>query len=281
MLNNKYNTKTIKAMKKIIILWILMSLFCVAYAQGPGTGYPCPSSLHFGWFHVTGKAHKFKFRLLLDNQSQNLSGFQIKLSKSDSSIKWVIVNKDKSTYFTTKGYEKNILARLEGKTDEELEEEFEQYCLVKSHNRNDGGLTIIELLITSECLFFPTGYDIAVGEFAVDLSDCEDGSYIICAENRPSEYVFYYTGGIEGTCGWTGEDSIYIEFYKQGDLVSIYPWFPMDDFDGVEEVEKAKSIASVNYYNLAGVESAEPFDGVSIKVTTYSDGTRKSEKVVR
>ena len=33
-------------------------------------------------------------------------------------------------------------------------------------------------------------------------------------------------------------------------------------------------------YNLTGVESAEPQQGINIKVTTYSDGTRKSEKVV-
>ena len=37
---------------------------------------------------------------------------------------------------------------------------------------------------------------------------------------------------------------------------------------------------SVRYYNLNGVESTEPRQGVNIKVTTYSDGTRQSEKVV-
>ena len=63
--------------------------------------------------------------------------------------------------------------------------------------------------------------------------------------------------------------------------MSIYPWFPMDDYDGVEEVEKDKSVASVRYYNLAGVESAQPVKGVNIKVTTYSDGTTKSEKIMR
>ena len=32
---------------------------------------------------------------------------------------------------------------------------------------------------------------------------------------------------------------------------------------------------------VAGVESAEPQPGISIKVTTWSDGSRTSEKVVR
>ena len=42
-----------------------------------------------------------------------------------------------------------------------------------------------------------------------------------------------------------------------------------------------KQVKSVRYYNLAGVESAQPVKGVNIKVTTYSDGTRKSEKVIK
>lgn len=285
MLNNKCNTKTITAMKKIIILWILMSLFCVAYAQGPGTGYPCPSSLYLEKFHKTGKAHKFRLYLMLDNESQNLNGFNLKLSKSDPSIKWVMVDKENGTFFSTMGYAKNILARLWGKTDEELEEEFEQYCEVKSHNGNDGRLTIIEILSllpnVNEYLFFPVGYDIAVGELAVDLSDCEDGEYIVSAETMPLDYSFSYTGGVEGTCGWVADYPLQLVLYKQGDLVSIFPWFPMDDYDGVVEVENAKSVASVKYFNLVGVESSEPQDGVSIKVTTYSDGTRTTEKIFK
>lgn len=42
-----------------------------------------------------------------------------------------------------------------------------------------------------------------------------------------------------------------------------------------------RQVKSVRYYNLAGVERAEPFKGVNIKVTTYSDGTKKCEKVKR
>ena len=42
-----------------------------------------------------------------------------------------------------------------------------------------------------------------------------------------------------------------------------------------------KQVTSVRYYNLAGVESAQPVKGVNIKVTTYTDGTTKSEKVIK
>ena len=113
------------------------------------------------------------------------------------------------------------------------------------------------------------------------MSDCEDGKYEIGSSPYEEDCVFSYVGGPEGTQSWIYEYPIVLTLFKKGDLVSIWPDFPLDDYDGVEEVEKAKSVASVNYYNLAGVESAEPFDGLSIKVTTYSDGTRSSEKVIR
>ena len=42
-----------------------------------------------------------------------------------------------------------------------------------------------------------------------------------------------------------------------------------------------KTVANVKYYNLMGVESATPFQGVNIVVTTYDDGTRSSRKVIK
>ena len=42
-----------------------------------------------------------------------------------------------------------------------------------------------------------------------------------------------------------------------------------------------KTVSSVKYVNLAGVESSKPFDGVNVVVTTYTDGTRSAAKVVK
>ena len=42
-----------------------------------------------------------------------------------------------------------------------------------------------------------------------------------------------------------------------------------------------KTIKSVRYYNIAGMESEVPFDGVNIKVTTYNDGTNTTCKVIK
>ena len=49
----------------------------------------------------------------------------------------------------------------------------------------------------------------------------------------------------------------------------------------VMTVKGDKQMIGVRYYNLAGVESAELQPGVNIKVTTYNDGTRTSEKVLK
>ena len=43
----------------------------------------------------------------------------------------------------------------------------------------------------------------------------------------------------------------------------------------------SKAVAGVKYYNLAGVESNKPFDGVNIMVTTYTDGTKSAIKVIK
>ncbi len=50
----------------------------------------------------------------------------------------------------------------------------------------------------------------------------------------------------------------------------------------VIRVQEAKcQVAGVKYYNLAGMASDKPFDGVNIIVTTYTDGSRSSAKVLR
>lgn len=43
----------------------------------------------------------------------------------------------------------------------------------------------------------------------------------------------------------------------------------------------AKQVKSVVYYNTAGLQSAEPFTGVNIVVTTYTDGTKNTAKLLK
>ena len=43
----------------------------------------------------------------------------------------------------------------------------------------------------------------------------------------------------------------------------------------------AKDVVSVRYYNLMGVESEKPFEGINIVVTRYADGSISSSKIMR
>ena len=56
---------------------------------------------------------------------------------------------------------------------------------------------------------------------------------------------------------------------------------PMGNVTTVKEVKSKGSVVSVRYYNLMGVESSKPFSGINIVVTTYSDGSRTSRKILR
>lgn len=50
---------------------------------------------------------------------------------------------------------------------------------------------------------------------------------------------------------------------------------------GIAQPEADKQAIGCTYYNLTGVASSEPFDGVNIVVTRYSDGTTTATKVIR
>ncbi len=49
----------------------------------------------------------------------------------------------------------------------------------------------------------------------------------------------------------------------------------------VKEVYTPRTVTGVHYYNLMGARSDKPFDGINIVVTTYSDGSRSSKKILR
>ena len=64
---------------------------------------------------------------------------------------------------------------------------------------------------------------------------------------------------------------------------TVYPLDLPDEPDptAVKEVASGKDIVSVRYYNVMGVESAKPFQGINIVVTRYSDGSSSTVKVLK
>ena len=63
-------------------------------------------------------------------------------------------------------------------------------------------------------------------------------------------------------------------------------FFPLDllghgsTFTDVNEVESARVVESVSFFNVMGQESKTPFQGINIVVTRYNDGTTQVNKVL-
>ena len=49
----------------------------------------------------------------------------------------------------------------------------------------------------------------------------------------------------------------------------------------INDVDANKTVSSVKYYNITGIESDKPFNGVNIVVTRYTDGSFSTTKVLR
>jgi len=100
--------------------------------------------------------------------------------------------------------------------------------------------------------------------------DCDFGDLLV-------PYREFYTG-INPRAGLSA-------VYENGELV--YKGCLYDEAqklknpDAITTVTSDRQVTSVRYYNLAGVESAEPQQGVNFRVTTYTDGSRSSKKILR
>ena len=62
----------------------------------------------------------------------------------------------------------------------------------------------------------------------------------------------------------------------------VYPLnLSKDPYTSISPVLVQREVQSVCYYNLAGMCSEQPFTGVNVVVTTYTDGSRATTKVVK
>lgn len=82
---------------------------------------------------------------------------------------------------------------------------------------------------------------------------------------EPNEYRFIYGEG-------GNNETQRFQYYNR---VSVY------GSTSVVENLNEKTINNVKYFNVAGMESNVPFEGVNIKVTTYNDGTTSTCKVIK
>ena len=72
--------------------------------------------------------------------------------------------------------------------------------------------------------------------------------------------MFYTINGVKNA-----SDIVYLEVFPS---------------TGVDELNAGKQIANVRYFNMAGQEMAQP-SGMTIQVTTFTDGTTTATKLIK
>ncbi len=76
-----------------------------------------------------------------------------------------------------------------------------------------------------------------------------------------------------------------VAYVNNQPLSSDYVVFPLNldanYVTGITETTGTKTVKSVRYFNIMGVELAEPTAGVNIVLTTYTDGTTHSQKILK
>jgi len=112
-----------------------------------------------------------------------------------------------------------------------------------------------------------------------------------------SDYAPFYTSGIRGRAmTYTDNHISFIDFAKGDDFpnatsmlgcgtnvelpVTLIEYTCGGGGTGVSEVAEGKVAAGVRYYNMAGQEMSQPV-GLTIQVTTYTDGTTSAVKVIK
>ncbi len=124
------------------------------------------------------------------------------------------------------------------------------------------GVTVTAVAVTDE----PAGMFRAEGDALTTTTD-ENGAYTLTV---PYEGEYMLTFALEGYESVTLPEAEAANVAMQPSAIT-----------GVSDVNSAKAVASVKYYNAAGVASDNAFQGINIVVTKYADGSQSIVKVVK
>ena len=266
-------------MKKFFTLFAAALLGLGAFAQDFDPTEGCQTWMSL--YRTNDNAAKVEIEVQMKNLVNNLNSFDLLLQKSSDAMNWKNIKGTKK--FSCEGYEAVILSGLqevdgEAVTDEGRAEMFTDFCNASSSVKN--GNLFISVLLKKDDSSLNTGswarqwpiFDVptAIGKFAVDMSGCADGEYKIWADRTPTDNAYSYLGVPHYVINPETDDPVEITLVKTGDVI-----------DAINTIETMKNVTSVKYYNVQGIESATPFDGVNIVVKTYEDGSKTTSKILR
>jgi len=115
-----------------------------------------------------------------------------------------------------------------------------------------------------------------------DVTEVPYGQY---SYNFSPESIYFYRTNAEGYdrfFEWRIGMQVYytVNGVRNESEIVYLEVFPEPEPTGVNELNGDKTVASVRYFNMAGQEIAQP-NGVAVQVTTYSDGTTSTAKVMK
>ena len=127
----------------------------------------------------------------------------------------------------------------------------------------------------------PNDFDDSANNFYYGPSNGEDTGTIYHAPRRVGETTQSGYANMYFTRDYAGlDESKFIIFPIKGSA-ELSNGSGLGNVTTVKEVTTQRTVIAVRYYNLMGIESDKPFDGINIVVTFYNDGSRSSKKVMR
>ena len=142
-------------------------------------------------------------------------------------------------------------------------------------------------------MILPLGYDI-YGTFAYPIEPRPNISFRVVADGVDLGAVATDTKAELGNAllnpTTEGDNLFYLEeglghIYNMGLFIDptdgqIYVYAAIAGYTDVNELNAGKTVAGVHYYNMTGQEMQEA-NGMTIVVTTYTDGTTSAVKVMK
>ena len=173
--------------------------------------------------------------------------------------KWIDQNDGDNTIFSDE--ERGVLCQVIVNRTEEPTTRLIQGLVIDENEAPLEGVTVTATAVTEN----PEGMLREPAELTTVTG--ADGSYSL---EVPADGTYTLTFAKEGYVTKTVDEA-------EAETVQL----ELEQVVGVNDVNAAKAVASVKYYNAAGVASDNAFEGVNIVVTKYADGSKSVVKVVK
>lgn len=213
-------------------------------------------------------------QLNLYNSNDDLNAIQLGiLAENGAEFKMTMDEDENEHYIWLNGA--YILTNWEGKSDNWKNKNVYANMLF-GENVADGKLTLLMNMNKAECYTYPAA-DGIIGYFVMDLSNVPDGEGVtiakistVFADSNFGDTAAHGYNVLDEQNEQNADGDYIVKVDKTGDNVTA-----------INVVEVTKNVSNVKYYNMQGIESATPFQGVNIMVKTYEDGTTSTSKIVK